>query len=348
MPWWSWVLIWFGLFLALVGVMAIFGWHLFKKLMVTFHDLEKLAIRDGYSLVQRVTAFRKLYYDSESSGAAYPGAPSGGVWNILIPGAVSTSLPPSWRARATATKVTTLAATKVLPIDLVRVDVGHVLTGLDARNHLTTVSLGVLGFPLVRMRSNLEAATFVGDLGSVVVEYLRASKRSFRDTAMELDATLLDTTFEKFAPGSDLAADADAYLVPVDPSRSFALNLSSYYRTTVGGWRRRWQGFAQAIGLGVFTPAPAVKGSYWQTKVVGTFSGSTKKWHGDVREQVFNAALAYAAVSGKRVDVVNVIREPGPGVIIPTFWEMYWNASGWALDEFLFRLKRAVNAEISP
>jgi hypothetical protein len=33
----------------------------------------------------------------------------------------------------------------------------------------------------------VEARTFTGDLGSVVVEYLHASKRSFRDTAMELD-----------------------------------------------------------------------------------------------------------------------------------------------------------------
>ena len=310
-------------------------------------DLEKLAINDGYSLVQRVTAFRKIYYDSTASGTAYPGAPSGGVWNILIPGAVSTSLPPSWRAVAAA-KISALAAAKVLPIDLVSVDVGHVLTGLDARDHPTTISLGVLGFPLVRMRSNLEAATFVGDLGSLVVEYLGASKRSFRDTAMELDPMLLDVTYAKFAPGSDLAADADAYLLPLDSSRSFAMNLSAYYRATAGGWKRRWQGFANAIGLGVFTPAAAAMGSYWQAKIVGTFSGSTEQWHNDVREQIFNAALAYAAASRKRSDVVNVLAEPRPGVVIPTFWEMYWNASGWVLDEFLLRLKKATNAEMGP
>ena len=44
MPWWSWVLIWFGLFLALLGMFAIFAWHLFKKLMVAFRELEKLAL----------------------------------------------------------------------------------------------------------------------------------------------------------------------------------------------------------------------------------------------------------------------------------------------------------------
>lgn len=43
MPWWSWVLIWFGLFLALLGVLALFGWLLFKKLMVAFRELEKLS-----------------------------------------------------------------------------------------------------------------------------------------------------------------------------------------------------------------------------------------------------------------------------------------------------------------
>ena len=43
MPWWSWILIWFGLFLLLVSVMALCGWRLFQKLMVTLRELEKLA-----------------------------------------------------------------------------------------------------------------------------------------------------------------------------------------------------------------------------------------------------------------------------------------------------------------
>ncbi|WP_111719665.1 hypothetical protein [Homoserinimonas sp. OAct 916] len=43
MPWWSWVLIWFGLFLLLVGVLALFAWRLFQKLMVALRELEKLA-----------------------------------------------------------------------------------------------------------------------------------------------------------------------------------------------------------------------------------------------------------------------------------------------------------------
>jgi hypothetical protein len=40
-----------------------------------------------------------------------------------------------------------------------------------------------------------------------------------------------------------------------------------------------------------------------------------------------------------------VLSDPGPGLAVPTHWEMYWNASGWVLDEFLSRLKRAVATE---
>jgi hypothetical protein len=38
----------------------------------------------------------------------------------------------------------------------------------------------------------------------------------------------------------------------------------------------------------------------------------------------------------------------GVDIITPTFWEMYWNASGWVLDEFLRRLKAAIKAELGP
>jgi len=43
MPWWSWVLIWVGLALLLLGVLAACGWMLFKKTMTAFHALGELA-----------------------------------------------------------------------------------------------------------------------------------------------------------------------------------------------------------------------------------------------------------------------------------------------------------------
>ena len=42
MPWWSWVLIWTGLVLLLLGVLAACGWMVFKKAMTAARALGEL------------------------------------------------------------------------------------------------------------------------------------------------------------------------------------------------------------------------------------------------------------------------------------------------------------------
>jgi hypothetical protein len=323
----------------------------FAGFIERLNELEQLATVDGYSLTQRVTAFRKVFYGAfhpcgvpaKAGGSPYPGVPRGG-WDLLIPGAKDTPLPPSWTTTAGAEKVTALCNRSWQLINGVHVHIGHVFTGLDARNYPTQVTLKALGLPLIRMRSNLEAATFTGDLGSVVVEYLRGSKRSFRDTAMELDPTLLAATYNEHARG-DMTANADGHLVRQDPSRTVVQNLLDYYTAPVGGWRRRWQRFVVTIGLGSFAPVPPTTPEPYRSRIVGTFSGLTEQWRSDMQGEIMQAALAYAAAKGRRSDVLLVLKDPGPGILTPTFWEMYWNASGWVLDEFLHSLKRAVAAE---
>jgi hypothetical protein len=310
----------------------------FAEFLRRMDRLDRSAISDGYNLAARVTAFRKIFYDSRG-GSGY----TGGAWNLLIPGAAAVQPPPSWAAAA---DVAYLRDHKVQLTRGARVDIGHLLTGLDARNHPTDVSLGVLGFPLVRMRSNLEATTFTGDLGSVVVEYIHASTRSFRDTAMEPDNAALDKAYDDFAGAADMAADADAHVLPLQPTLGLAANLTGYYAATTDGVRRRWHGFADRIGLGTFTPASPTMGPYLQARVIGTFSGSTERWRADMQGEIMSAALAYAAASGRRSDVVAVLADPGPGIITPTFWELYWNVSGWTLEEFLRRLKTAIKGEV--
>ncbi|WP_345764762.1 hypothetical protein [Diaminobutyricibacter sp. McL0608] len=51
MPWWSWVVIWVVLVLALLGLLALFGFRLFRKLMAALDELGKLA--DKTDLLQR-------------------------------------------------------------------------------------------------------------------------------------------------------------------------------------------------------------------------------------------------------------------------------------------------------
>ncbi len=43
MPWWSWILLWTCLFLALLGMLAWFGYALFRKAVRTMEALEALA-----------------------------------------------------------------------------------------------------------------------------------------------------------------------------------------------------------------------------------------------------------------------------------------------------------------
>jgi len=61
-----------------------------------------------------------------------------------------------------------------------------------------------------------------------------------------------------------------------------------------------------------------------------------------LQEDVFNAALTYAAGKGWRDQLLLVFENPGPGMDVPvpvignlgtpTFWEAYWNISGWVTD----------------
>ncbi|MCU1403538.1 MAG: hypothetical protein JWM70_1862 [Microbacteriaceae bacterium] len=47
MPWWSWFLIWGGLSLLLLMMLAAFGWLLFRKVMAVFGALEALGALAG-------------------------------------------------------------------------------------------------------------------------------------------------------------------------------------------------------------------------------------------------------------------------------------------------------------
>ncbi|GAB3606606.1 hypothetical protein GCM10027413_20150 [Conyzicola nivalis] len=50
-PWWGWLLIWSGLVIALLAVVALLGWRLVKRFFALLDDVfvvtEKLSILDG-------------------------------------------------------------------------------------------------------------------------------------------------------------------------------------------------------------------------------------------------------------------------------------------------------------
>jgi hypothetical protein len=305
----------------------------FDLFLLQFEALESAAIADGYGFNERITAFRKVFYDSASAAKTYAGATvGGGVWNILIPGAAGTALPPSWSNPTLKGSVDYLKANQVLTINGKQVDIGHMLAGADAAAHPTNVSLAG---GMVKMRSNVEASTFIGDLGSVVGEYIHGSTASFRDTAMER-SPLLESYYDRdpkhaMASSEDMAGNADAYALSFNSSKSLTANLRDYYAATAGGARKRFTTFASKIGLGTLSGSK--------------FSGDTAVWRSAITDEVFNAALAYAAGKGWRGDVINVFNDPGPGIFTPTFWEMYMNNSEWVVDIFVNRIVSEASKE---
>ncbi|WP_374948060.1 hypothetical protein [Agreia sp.] len=51
MHWWSWILIWLGLAILLVGTLAFFGWRLFRKGVAVVDELSTLT--EKIELLQR-------------------------------------------------------------------------------------------------------------------------------------------------------------------------------------------------------------------------------------------------------------------------------------------------------
>ena len=67
MPWWSWVVIWAVLVLGLLGMLAYFGWSLFRKVMAAAREagalMEKAAILSQRSGDMRYTEFHSAVFE---------------------------------------------------------------------------------------------------------------------------------------------------------------------------------------------------------------------------------------------------------------------------------------------
>ncbi|MGC9524276.1 MAG: hypothetical protein ACP5D7_01910 [Limnospira sp.] len=296
----------------------------FDTFMLQFTALEGVAIEENYSVRDRITAFRKIYYNSQTASPTYGETPlGGGSWNLLIPGAHSTPLPSGWSSAKWRGAVQFLRSHQAIPIHGTCVDIGHLFAGADAGQYPDAVNLAG---GLVRMRSNQEAATFVGDLGSVVVEYIYGNPAPFADIA-KMRSPLLETYYDgdKGRIGAaDMAGNADSYAIHFDRAKTLTQTLLEYYTAPSDGAGRRYRTFAQKIGLGTLDS--------------GRFSGDTPDWRRELQEQVFNAALAYAAATGRRGDVVLLLANPAPDILGLTPRQAYWNVARWVVDLFVIRI----------
>jgi hypothetical protein len=283
--------------------------------------LEELAIKDGYDVIRRITAFRKLWYDARNK--SYGGvAFRVGAWDLLIPGAKGTSLPPTWLASENAALVEKVIKAKTLSLQGMAVDISHVFAGADARNHPSKVELAAFA-----LRSNVEATTWVGDLGSVVVEYVHHTKEKDAQTRRTSDLERffdMDPSVAVFDL-EDQASDLDGILCDFPASGTIHQTLNAYYADN-GPWKTRSKIFL--------------------SKVLSTAQNG-------LQDEVFKAAMAYAAAKGWLSDIDQIYSKPRPGfhLDIPhigrideySLWELYFNNSTWVIDILRERLNaRAV------
>ncbi|WP_395841774.1 LysM peptidoglycan-binding domain-containing protein [Cystobacter fuscus] len=283
----------------------------FKQYLHHLSKLEQAAITEGHgSLKRRITDFRLIYYPNGAPARTILGVVvGGGTWSLLIPGAAADREPRSWASPELAASRDFLRKHKVMKIKGSEVDLGHLFAGLDAGNHPTPLSLG----GIVHLKSNMAAATYAGDLGSVVAEYVLSSKASVHDLASRVDAGRLQQKYTEFISPEDTAGNADAYAMVLNLSRSVAQNLTDYYQSTSDGVAQRYPRFIQRAHLSN------------QSRLV---------------DLIFNSALAYMASNGRRDQVLAIISKPGPQLFGYSLWELYYNVSQWTAELFLSKMRK--------
>jgi hypothetical protein len=114
------------------------------------------------------------------------------------------------------------------------IDLGHVLTGIDAINNPSPVLIPVLGqipllnSALVKMYENKGAATWIGDIGSVISEYYFQVDNSVTTSIPELNFSYpseseYQNIVDKYASGADMLGNVDAYVI----AKKYNVNSSS-------------------------------------------------------------------------------------------------------------------------
>jgi hypothetical protein len=141
------------------------------------------------------------------------------------------------------------------------VDMGHVLTGIDALNNsqpYVPVFAG-FGLPIHKASSNASFATYVGDIGSVLAEYwfLYSIKSVTNKKHTYPSGTEMNQAASKLASGADMIGNIDAYVIKANFNTSTLIGempiqiFSDYYLSNSSKSLRdnRFLEFSKAIGL---------------------------------------------------------------------------------------------------
>jgi Domain of unknown function (DUF4157) len=164
-------------------------------------------------------------------------------------------------------------------------DIGHVFAGLDALNHPEQVD----GPLTINITHNVDAVTWVGDLGSVLAEVqFKWVNEDFALTNAEVQAIV-----SEYASGQDMLGNIDAYVIgsEYNITNSGGMKVSDllrqYYLGTapaggVNARDRRYSRFASQVGL-----------LGWNGS---TFSNESS-WLDDYTDEVNDAAALYVAAN---------------------------------------------------
>lgn len=229
--------------------------------------LEDAALKEQkYTPSQLVTIFRKIWYPSSRKEVKYLGIScEGDAFSILVPETDTIIKPGSWSVPPCSTIIEFMKKDENRDVDMDGrlVDMGHVFAGADAANHPTSIDL-----LLVKMRSNHEAATFAGDLGSVVIECMVNERPSVDQ--LDANPSIVGYYYSRHASKADMEGDIDSYSIRFPPGTSITDALKNYY-----------SGFSQQNADRNFA------------KQIG-FDG-TREWSDTMENEVYAAGIAYAA-----------------------------------------------------
>ena len=196
-------------------------------------------------------------------------------------------------------------------------DIGHVFAGLDALNHPGNVGLAPVNITITR---NVDAVTWIGDLGSVLAEWKFKRFHPNRGNASPLSITEAQAIIDEYAPHQDMLGNIDAYAIQSEfnitgrrpptmrpPSASWRGHkvseiLKAYYLRDNPARQHRYSRFARAIGLtgwnGTQFSNESARINYYIDEVqnaaalyVGANTAET--WYGFIPRRSFALGIAY-------------------------------------------------------
>jgi hypothetical protein len=212
-----------------------------------------------------------------------------------------------------------------------KVDVGHLLLGLDALIHPRTGDpYATLGVP------NIDPASWVADIGIAAVWMTQHEEAGSppSDAPKKLSSPDLNAYYQMSAPKEDLLGDVDSFGLHVQfaatAKQTLSQALRAYYigsATQSAGVKQRWQTFCSKNSLGYAR------------------AGNSITWNGGVRAAVIKRVDAFNDLygAGKFGSIGNMLKQK----LGATIAHRSWPHTPTVVDRFLDWVKTNVEAELS-